>query len=167
MINAMQMNANLTNTKKNLLKVVKYVDGDGIIGKELYSKSEYEIRLYGIDAPEIKNCPKIIKDERELQMPAALLMKLGYLSYDFFRSLISIGETFTLKQELNNLNDRYGRHLGYIELENGTTINEIMIKEGYAKPYNEVFCEMLPLYQEWNLQAKINSKGLYAQVDRF
>jgi micrococcal nuclease len=161
------MNAITTNTKNILLEVVKFVDGDGLIGKELYSKNEYEIRLYGIDAPEIKNCPKILKDERELQMPAELLIKLGYLSYDFFRSLISIGETFTLKQELNNLNDRYGRHLGYIVLENGITINEIMIKEGYAKPYNEVFCEMLPLYQEWSLQAKINSKGLYSLVSTF
>ena len=161
------MNANLTNTKKNLLKVIKYVDGDGIIGREVYSKNEFEIRLYGIDAPEIKICPKIIKDEKELQMPAALLIKLGYLSFDFFRSLISIGDTFSLIQESNNLNDKYGRQLGYIELENGITINEIMIKEGYAKPYNEVFCEMLPLYQEWNLQAKINSKGLYSLVNKF
>ena len=161
------MNAITTNTRKNLLKVIRFVDGDGLIGKELYSKNEYEIRLYGIDAPEIKLCPKILKDEKELQMPASLIMKLGYLSFDFFISLISIGDTFTLIQELNNLNDKYGRHLGYIELENSTTINEIMIKEGYAKPYNEVFCEMLPLYQEWNLQAKINSKGLYNQVDRF
>ena len=93
---------------------------------KIYSKNEFEIRLYGIDAPEIKICPKIIKDEKELQMPAALLIKLGYLSFDFFRSLISIGDTFTLIQESNNLNDKYGRQLGYIELENGITINEII-----------------------------------------
>ena len=163
----MHMNANTTNTKNILLEVVKFVDGDGLIGKELYSKNEYEIRLYGIDAPEIKNCPKILKDERELQMPAALLMKLGYLSFDYFRSLLSIGDKIKLIQESNNLQDKYGRLLGYVVLESGLVLNEIMIKEGYAKPYNEVFCEMLPLYQEWSLQAKINSKGLYSLVSTF
>ncbi len=163
----MHMNAITTNTKNILLEVVKFVDGDGLIGKELYSKNEYEIRLYGIDAPEIKNCPKILKDERELQMPAALLMKLGYLSFDYFRSLLSIGDKIKLIQESNNLQDKYGRLLGYVVLENGLVLNEIMIKEGYAKPYNEVFCEMLPLYQEWSLQAKINSKGLYCLVNNF
>jgi micrococcal nuclease len=161
------MNAIKTNTKNILLEVVKFVDGDGLIGKELYSKNEYEIRLYGIDAPEIKNCTKILKDERELQMPAALLMKLGYLSFDYFRSLLSIGDKIKLIQESNNLQDKYGRLLGYVVLESGLVLNEIMIKEGYAKPYNEVFCEMLPLYQEWSLQAKINSKGLYSLVSTF
>jgi micrococcal nuclease len=161
------MNAITTNTKNILLEVIKFVDGDGLIGKELYSKNEYEIRLYGIDAPEIKNCPKILKDERELQMPAALLMKLGYLSFDYFRSLLSIGDKIKLIQETNNLQDKYGRLLGYVVLENGLVLNELMIKEGYAKPYNEAFCEMLPLYQEWSLQAKINSKGLFSIVNNF
>jgi micrococcal nuclease len=167
MIISMQSDANFTHTKNILLEVVKFVDGDGLIGKELYSKNEYEIRLYGIDAPEIKNCPKILKDERELQMPAALLMKLGYLSFDYFRSLFSIGDKIKLIQESNNLQDKYGRLLGYVVLESGLVLNEIMIKEGYAKPYNDVFCEMLPLYQEWSLQAKINSKGLYSLVNNF
>jgi micrococcal nuclease len=42
-----------------------------------------------------------------------------------------------------------------------------MIKEGYARPYNEVFCEMLTMYQEWNLQSKNSLKGLYSLVNRF
>ena len=58
-------------------------------------------------------------------------------------------------------------HLGIIILNDGRELNEIMIKEGYAKPYNDVFCENLPMYQEWNLQAKTNSKGLYSIVGNF
>ena len=73
----------------------------------------------------------------------------------------------TLVQEQNNLVDKYGRHLGYLILNDGRVLNEIMIKEGYAKPYNDVFCEMLPLYQEWNLQAKNSLKGLYSLVNKF
>ena len=70
-------------------------------------------------------------------------------------------------QEINNLQDKYGRSLGYLILNDGRVLNEIMIKEGYAKPYNDVFCEMLPMYQEWNLQAKIDLKGLYSIVNKF
>ena len=140
----MQLNAKETTITKSLLKIVKFVDGDGIILKDIVSKKEFEIRLYGIDAPEINYCNKIKKDEIELQVPAALLIKLGYLSFNFLKDQVNLGDVCTLVQEQNNLVDKYGRHLGYLILNDGRVLNEIMIKEGYAKPYNDVFCEMLP-----------------------
>jgi micrococcal nuclease len=163
----MQLNAKETNITKSLLKIVKFVDGDGIILEDIVSKKEFEVRLYGIDAPEINYCKKIKKDEIELQVPAALLIKLGYLSFNFLKDQVNLGDVCTLVQEQNNLVDKYGRLLGYLILNDGRVLNEIMIKEGYAKPYNEVFCEMLPMYQEWNLQAKNSSKGLYSIVNKF
>jgi micrococcal nuclease len=163
----MQLNAKETNITKSLLKIVKFVDGDGIILEDIVSKKEFEVRLYGIDAPEINYCKKIKKDEIELQVPAALLIKLGYLSFNFLKDQVNLGDVCTLVQEQNNLIDKYGRLLGYLILKDGRVLNEIMIKEGYAKPYNDVFCEMLPMYQEWNLQAKNSSKGLYSIVNKF
>ena len=163
----MQLNAKETTITKSLLKIVKFVDGDGIILEDFVSKKEFEVRLYGIDAPEINYCKKIKKDEIELQVPAALLIKLGYLSFNFLKDQVNLGDVCTLVQEQNNLVDKYGRLLGYLILNDGRVLNEIMIKEGYAKPYNEVFCEMLPMYQEWNLQAKNSSKGLYSIVNKF
>ena len=163
----MQLNAKETNITKSLLKIVKFVDGDGIILEDIVSKKEFEVRLYGIDAPEINYCNKIKKDEIELQVPAALLIKLGYLSFNFLKDQVNLGDVCTLVQEQNNLVDKYGRLLGYLILNDGRVLNEIMIKEGYAKPYNEVFCEMLPMYQELNLQAKNSSKGLYSIVNKF
>ncbi|MBK8601331.1 MAG: thermonuclease family protein [Flavobacterium sp.] len=156
----MQLNAKETTITKSLLKIVKFVDGDGIILEDFVSKKEFEVRLYGIDAPEINYCNKIKKDEIELQVPAALLIKLGYLSFNFLKDQVNLGDVCTLVQEQNNLVDKYGRHLGYLILNDGRVLNEIMIKEGYAKPYNDVFCEMLPLYQEWNLQAKKQFKRI-------
>jgi micrococcal nuclease len=160
-------NANAPKTSKKLLKIAKFVDGDGIILEEIQSKKQFEVRFLGIDAPELNYCDKIKKDEKELQTPAALLIKLGYLSLKFLMEKVSLNETCELIQEQNNLSDKYGRSLGYLILNDGQVLNEIMIKEGYAKPYNEVFCEMLPLYQEWNLEAKNSQKGLYAIVNRF
>lgn len=153
--------------RKITLIIKRFVDGDGLIAEDYYTKNEFEIRLYGIDAPEIKYCNKIKRDEKELHLPATLLIKLGYESFDFFKSNLKIGEVCTLVQEENNLTDKYGRTLGYLILYNGIVMNEIMIKEGYAKPYNDVFCEMLPMYQLWNLKAKTAKKGLYAIVDKF
>jgi micrococcal nuclease len=154
-------------TRNILLRIKKFVDGDGIIAEDFLTKREFEIRLYGIDAPEMNYCNKIKKDERELHLPAALLIKLGYKSFEFLKSNLEIGDTCTLIQEENNLLDKYGRTLGYLILPNGRELNEIMIKEGYAKPYNDIFCERLAMYQEWSLQAKINLKGLYSLVNIF
>ena len=154
-------------TRKIILKVKRFIDGDGLIAEDFYSKKEFEIRLYGIDAPEMNYCSKIKKDEKELHIPAALLIKLGFMSFEFLKTNLKIGDNCTLIQEENNLLDKYGRTLGYLVLSNGIVLNEIMIKKGYAKPYNDVFCEMLPKYQKWNLQAKTSKKGLYSLVNRF
>lgn len=160
-------NANELMTRNIILKVKKFVDGDGLIAEDYLTKREFEIRLYGIDAPEMSYCNKIKKDEKELHLPAAFLIKLGYMSFEFLKSNVSIGDKCTLVQENNNLQDKYGRSLGYLILKDGRVLNEIMIKKGFAKPYNDVFCEMLPKYQKWNLQAKNKNKGLYSIVNKF
>ena len=150
-----------------MLKVKRFVDGDGLIAEEFYSKKEFEVRLYGIDAPEMNYCSKIKKDEKELHIPAALLIKLGFISFEFLKTNLKIDDKCTLIQEENNLFAKYGRTLGYLVLSNGNVLNDIMIQNGFAKPYNAVYCEMLPKYQEWNLQAKSEKKGLYSVANIF
>jgi micrococcal nuclease len=162
-----QNNANEMTIEKRLLKVVKYVDGDGIFLEDIMTKKIIEVRFLGIDAPEMSYCNKIKKDEKELNLPAELLIKLGFLSFNFLKEQVNLGEICTLIQEKNNLVDKYGRQLGYLVLNNGKVLNEIMIKYGYARPYNEVFCEMLPKYQELSLKAKRKKKGLYSIVNKF
>ncbi|MFV8353417.1 thermonuclease family protein [Flavobacterium sp. XS2P14] len=154
-------------TQNIILKVKRFVDGDGLIAEDYLTKREFEIRLYGIDAPEMTYCNKIKKDEKELHLPAAFLIKLGYLSFEFLKDQVKLGDICTLVQEENNLVDKYGRSLGYLILYDGRSLNEIMIREGYAKPYSNVFCKKLPSYQEWSLEAKITSKGLYSLVSKF
>ena len=161
------MDAKNKTLTKNLLKIAKFVDGDGIILEEIITKKQIEVRFLGIDAPELKYCDKIKKDEKELHIPAALLIKLGFLSLNFLKNQVNLGDECSLVQEQNNLMDKYGRHLGYLVLKDGRVLNEIMIKEGYAKPYNDVFCEKLPKYQEFNLQAKNANIGLYALINHF
>jgi micrococcal nuclease len=51
-------------TRNILLKIKKFVDGDGVIVEDYLTKREFEVRLYGIDTPEMKYCNKIKNDEK-------------------------------------------------------------------------------------------------------
>lgn len=163
----MQMGAKDQILRKISSEVVKVVDGDGLIVRNNLTKVEEEIRLYGIDAPELTPCRKLKQDESETQIAGALLMKMAYESYDFMRSIIKPGDQVYIMQETNNLTDKYGRTLAYIELQNGKILNEIMVEAGYAKAYNKIICSELPKYQQLSLSAKTNKKGLYLYVDQF
>jgi len=142
-------------------EVVKIVDGDGLIVRNIINNKEEEIRLYGIDAPEIKPCAKLIQDERETHIPGSLLMTLGYESFAFLRNLVLPGTSISILQEVGNLTDKYGRTLAYIILPDGKSINEIMLENGYVKPYDKIFCSKLPEYQAIFLEAKRNRNGLF------
>jgi micrococcal nuclease len=152
---------------KTNYEIVKVVDGDGIIVKNSISNKEEEVRFYGIDAPELTPCKKLKQDERETHLPGRFLMELAHKSYEFLRKRAKIGKRITLIQEVGNEQDPYGRTLAYVVLPNGKTLNEIMVKKGFAKPYDKLYCSELPKYQELNLKAKSKKKGLYAVVDRF
>ncbi len=148
-------------------EVVKIVDGDGLIVRNMFHKSEEEIRLYGVDAPEIKLSQKLRQDERESHIPGSLVMTLGYESFAVLRNLVLPGTSVSIIQEVGNLTDKYGRTLAYIILPDGRSISEIMLENGYVKPYDKVFCSKLPEYQAIFLEAKSNRIGLFQVVSYF
>ena len=148
-------------------EVVKVVDGDGLIVRNILNKKEEEIRLYGIDAPELNPCAKLIQDERETHIPGSLLITLGYESFDFLRKIVLPGTLVTIVQEEGNMTDKYGRTLAYVVLPDGRSINELILNNGYVKPYDKVYCSKLPEYQELNLKAKNEQRGLYQIIQFF
>lgn len=135
--------------------------------RNLIGNKEEEIRFLGIDAPEIKKCRKLIQDERETHIPGQLLMLLGRTSLNFLIELIPPGTKLSIKIESKNQQDIYGRTLAYVYLPDGRCVNEIMITEGYAKPYNRFYCEELTNYQILNMKAKNEKKGLYRIINSF
>ena len=147
---------------KTHLKVAKVVDGDGIIVTNLFNKQEEEIRLLGIDAPELRMCRKLNQDERETHIAGQLLMELGRKAQKFMISVVPPETNITLVQEEQSQIDAYGRTLAYVYLPDGRCLNEIMIEEGFAKPYNRFFCSELPKYQLLSNTAKIKQKGLFS-----
>ena len=148
-------------------KVSKVVDGDGLYCYNIFNKKEIEIRLLGIDAPEIKRCRKLKQDERELHLPGQLLIELGYQSKNYLHQLLPIETDITFVTETKNEIDLFGRTLAYVFLSDGTCINEKLIVEGFAKPYDKFYSYKLSSYQQLNFIAKAQNKGLYSIVDSF
>ena len=152
---------------RNFHFLSRAVDGDGLILKNILNNSEEEIRFLGIDAPEIKPCKKLIQDERETHMAGQLLMMLGRQSFNFLIELIPPGTKLIVKTESKNYLDIYGRTLAYVYMPDGRCVNEIMVAEGYAKPYDRYYCRELTNYQILNMKAKKEKKGLYEMVSDF
>ncbi len=152
---------------RNFHFLSRAVDGDGLILKNILNNSEEEIRFLGIDAPEIKPCKKLIQDERETHMAGQLLMMLGRQSFNFLIELIPPGTKLIVKTESKNYLDIYGRTLAYVYMPDGRCVNEIMVAEGYAKPYSRFYCRELTNYQILNMKAKKEKKGLYSIVEDF
>lgn len=148
-------------------EVLRVVDGDGFLVIDKMKKKQEEIRLLGIDAPELKHCKKLKQDERETHLPAQLLIELGRQSLNFLLKVAPVGTNITLCTEQKNSTDPYGRILAYAYLPDGTCINEMMIQQGLAKPYSKYFCSALSHFQILNTFARQKKLGHYSRVKNF
>ena len=158
----MQIEAMTKKTRRDFLIIKQIVDGDGLIVEDIFTKKCFEIRLLGIDAPELKPCRKLIKDEKQTHIAGQLLMELGRMSLNFLLSIAPPKTKVYIITEDDNVLDAYGRTLAYVYLEDGSCLNEKMIIAGYAKPFNDYFCTELSTYQELSLIAKSNNMGLFS-----
>jgi len=98
--------------------VYKVIDGDTFWMKNQGGQTE-KIRFIGIDAPE---CRKSAHKD---------IQRFGKESKDFLVGFLK-GKKVALEYDVERY-DRYGRTLAYVYLEDGTFLNEYLIKNGYAK----------------------------------
>ncbi len=136
----MQLNVKEHIYLKTHLKIVNVVDGDGLIVSNLFNKETEEIRLLGIDAPELKPCRKLKQDERETHVAGQLLMELGRMAHKYLINLAPPKTLVTLVLEKENHTDTYGRTLAYVFLPNGKCLNELMVADGFSKTYDLIYC---------------------------
>ena len=129
-------------------QVLKILDGDSIVAAKLRHSErragQEEVRLIGIDAPEIGQKPWGVSAKRHLH---ALLKKhSGRIALEF-----------DVQQR-----DRYGRLLAYIWTADGILINERMVADGYALAYtiapNVKYAERIASAQK---RARRSSAGLW------
>ena len=132
--------------------VVKVVDGDTLdidIPDGKYSHTR--IRLWGIDTPETKD-------------PRTGPMYFGKEASDFATKL-ALGKQVTIYLEKEkNSRDKYHRLLAYIQLPDGTFLNEVLLSEGYAYADLRFKHGLYNKYKQLESVARSQKKGLWAGV---
>lgn len=147
--------------------IQRVLDGDSLIVKEEFGQEIKEIRLYGLDAPEVHLSRKMREDEAKSHVPAGLLLQYGLMSLDYVSQVAPPGTRITILTEKENQLDFWLRQLAYIILPSGECLNELLITNGWAKASHSYYCSMLTEYQSLNLQAKQQKLGIYLFIDVF
>ena len=100
-------------------KVKRVIDGDTVdllVDLGLRVTVDARVRLLGLNAPE-KNT------------------SAGVAAKQFLEGLLGNAASLTVKTEKDRT-EKYGRWLGTLYDENGVSINDRMVAEGYAAPYD-------------------------------
>jgi micrococcal nuclease len=129
---------NITTATELTGKVIGISDGDTIT--VLQDKTQYKIRLYGID------CPESHQD-------------FGTKAKQFTSDLVFGKQVKVVQQDM----DRYGRTVGIV-YTGDVCVNQEIIKNGFAWLYQR-YCDT-PICQEWSKleqQARIGKIGLWSQ----
>ena len=112
-------------------EIVKVLDGDTIdvlidLGFDLYKKER--VRIAGVDTPE--------KRTRDLEEKALGIDATNWLK-DKLEGAIDGDDMLTIRTELVGGVGKYGRLLGWLYIGDAeVSLNEAMIEEGYAWPYD-------------------------------
>jgi micrococcal nuclease len=135
--------------------VVKVVDGDTIdIDIPDGNYAHTRIRLWGVDTPETK-APR-----------RAEPMYFGKEASDFATKL-AFGKQVTIYLEKDRkTRDKYHRLLAYIQLPDGTFLNEVLLSEGYAYADLRFRHSFYNKYKQLESVARGQKKGLWANVTR-
>ena len=163
----MQYNAKASHIVETHWQIDEVLDGDSIIICNRFTHLKKEIRLYGLDAPEVKINRKMKEDEEKSSLPAELLLQFGLQSLHFVLSVAPPKTAITIITELENYYDYWNRQLGYVILPGGECLNDLLLINGYAKAVSHYYCSKLAHYQILNREAQLNEIGIYSQVKRF
>ena len=133
--------------REGLYRIDHASDGDTIV-VDIEGEKTY-VRLIGID------CPESVNPDETKNTPQ------GKLASDHTRELVR-GKSCYLEFDAVTKDD-YGRLLAYVYLEDGTFLNEKILKDGYAElltiPPNVRYSDVFRLAYR---QARENKAGLFA-----
>ena len=163
----MQYNAKAPFIVETNWQIEEVLDGDSIIIRNLFTKMKKEIRLYGLDAPEVKINRKMMEDEEKSHLPAHLLLQFGLQSLYYVLSVAPPKTVVTIITEEDNFYDYWNRQLGYVILPGGECLNDMLLINGYAKATSNYYCSRLGEFQELNRLAQLNSIGIYSFINKF
>ncbi len=103
------------------VQILRVVDGDTL--DILENGTEEKLRLLGINTPEIVD-------------PRKPVQCFGKEASALAKNLLPEGtEVSLVRDKKADVQDKYGRQLGYIFLPDGTNFNQLMIESGFAHEY--------------------------------
>ncbi|MFZ1720656.1 MAG: thermonuclease family protein [Candidatus Moraniibacteriota bacterium] len=125
------------------VKVARVIDGDTI---ELENREK--VRYVGV------NTPESVDPRRKVEC-------FGKESSAYNKNLVE-GKWVRLEWDISD-RDKYGRLLRSVYLEDGTFVNEILVREGYAhaSPYTPDISKK-ELFREAEMDARMNARGLWS-----
>lgn len=134
-----------TEVPDGFVKVVDIIDGDTIV---VINGKEETVRLLGVDTPETKD-------------PRKGVQCFGQEAYAFTKSQLTGKAVRLLADPLQTDRDDYGRLLRYVYFEDGTTINEKLVYEGYAFAYERFPTARLEVLKKMEADARDHKRGLW------
>lgn len=130
--------------KPATLRVRQVIDGDTITVSGIGT-----VRLIGVDAPEKTG------GYRESE-------PYGDAATKFMRSLVE-GKLVRLEYD-GDRKDQYNRTLAYVFLEDGTLVNEAIIRAGFAEAYRRFEYRHKPAFQAAEREARAAGRGMWASA---
>ena len=133
-------------------KVINIVDGDTIdidVPDGAYEKTR--IRLLGIDTPEAAHSPQGA-------------MYYGKEASEFAEKLYLGKEVTVLIDTVSRARDKYDRLLAYLVLSDGTVVNELLVKEGFAYADLRFAHSQYQNYTKMQDEAIQEKRGLWEDV---
>lgn len=135
-----------TQVPDGYVRVIQAIDGDTIT-VELDGKEE-TVRLLGVDTPETKD-------------PRRSVQCFGHQASDYTKKLITGRPVRLVSDPLESDRDAYQRLLRYVYFEDGTTLNERLVYDGYAFAYERFPTEKLERLKELESDAREHKRGLW------
>jgi micrococcal nuclease len=142
------------------VEVVEVIDGD-TMRVRLDGKNEL-VRLLGIDTPEASANLRAEKPADWHSIDADSVRKLGERVKTAVSAMIPQGATVRLEYDRER-RDQYGRVLAWVFLQDGTLLNETLLRLGYAhystkSPHFKYAARMAQAAQD----GKVAQRGLWA-----
>ncbi|HCS21062.1 MAG TPA: nuclease [Bacteroidetes bacterium] len=145
----LEQSAQVASTSGDWYPVSKVIDGDTFWIQDGSEKGK-KVRLIGIDAPETRRTKK---------------KEVGYYgkeAKEYVKTRLS-GQKVRLEYDVDQI-DHYGRLLAYVYLEDGTFLNEELLRLGYAVvmtvPPNVKFADQ---FIEIQREAREAKRGLWGE----
>ena len=137
-----------------IFKVTNVVDGDTIdIDIADYQNDHTRIRLWGLDTPEIKN-------------PKTGIMYFGPEASEFTNQKV-LDQNVTILLDPSRPNrDKYKRLLAYVQLQDETILNELLVSQGFAYMDFRFDFAYKNKYRQLQALAMSQKRGLWKQVER-